>query len=164
MSYKKIIQLSIAIWALISSIILYFNKEVKKYNKLEVEKLEKLTDKHFRLFMLMTTWVNAKNRGKGIADYLKDNNVKTVAVYGLSYVGQSVVDELESSGYMISYGIDQNPEFSCPNLKVFGPQDEIPYVDLIIVTPISAYEEIRSNLGKKVESKIASIEEIVDLI
>lgn len=51
------------------------------------DRLKTLSDKHLAMFLLMNEWMKIKQAGKHIRDYLAKNGYKSVAVYGLSYVG-----------------------------------------------------------------------------
>lgn len=140
-----------------------YKKIFNKYNK-ELLKAKEMSDKHFRLFKLMNNWTNAKIRGTKVVDYLKENNIKSVAIYGLSYVGQTLISELEKEDIDIKYGIDQNPEFFCQDFEVISPNDELPSVDMIIITAVFYFDEIKSKLQKRVNTQIVSLEEIVEYI
>ena len=138
----------------------------KKCNTLteEIKKIQALSDKHFRLFRMMDHWVKAKMKQKSVADYLREKNIKNVAIYGLSYVGQTLTEELENENITVLYGIDQNPEFYCQEFEVYTINDNLPDVDMIIVTPIMSFKQIKEMLTEKVSAEIVSIEDIIDYI
>ena len=66
------------------------------------------SNKHFALFKMMNQWVRIKQEGKNLAEYFKENGYEKIAVYGMSYAGETLVYELNDSGITVEYGIDQN--------------------------------------------------------
>lgn len=44
---------------------------------------------------------------KSIVQYLKNNNIESVAVYGLGMIGMHLVTELQQSDFKMEYGIDE---------------------------------------------------------
>jgi len=143
---------------------LYFTNKIKKAKEIELKRSKDLSDKHLRLFMMMNCWTNAKIRGVGVVDYLKENNAQKVAVYGLSYAGQTLINELEQNNIEIAYGVDQNPDFYCQNFDVLSPDEDLPNVDIMIITAISSFEDIKERLKSKIDCRIVSLEEIVGYI
>ena len=68
-------------------------------NKVEMKQLrniESYSDKHLKLFLLMNQWVKIKQKGKNLESYFKKNGFKRIAVYGMSYVGETLVEELKT--------------------------------------------------------------------
>ncbi len=69
----------------------------------DYDKMKDLADKHRDLFLLMNQWVKIKQEGKSISEYLQQSGYKKVAIYGLSYVGETLLDELKDSSIMLAY-------------------------------------------------------------
>ena len=125
--------------------------------------IEKISEKHAALFRLMNNWViNYQNKSK-LSDGLEEMGIRTVAIYGLSCVGETLYNELVGTGIEVKYGIDQSIEFF-GKLPVYKKEDMLPQVDLIIVTAITSYKDIEAELIKKVNCRIISIEEIILMI
>lgn len=125
-----------------------------------VSSIERTSEKHAALFRLMNNWViNYQNKSK-LSNVLRKMGINTVAIYGLSNVGETLYNELNGSEIEVMYGIDQSVEFF-GKLPVYKKEDLLPQVDLIIVTAITSYKEIEAELIKKVNYKIMSIEEII---
>ena len=57
----------------------------KKYNT-----MKELSDRHLALFTLMNQWGKVKNEGKDLVAYLEENGYKKIAIYGMSYVGETL--------------------------------------------------------------------------
>lgn len=142
----------------------------KKVDKPEIERnkeLKALADKHLALFLMMNQWVNIKQEGKNLSSYFERNGYKRIAIYGMSYAGCTLYDELLNSDIEIAYLIDQNVQKAMSLGKGFGAKfvsmdEPLEEVDAIVVTPITFFEEIYKNLRKKIECPIVSLEDIID--
>lgn len=86
----------------------------------------------------------------------------TIAVYGVHYIGECLIKDLMQSKIKVLYGIDKNIEAKNTGLKIYNPIDELPKVDLIVVTSTIYYYEIRRMLLEKVNCSVVSIEEVVE--
>ena len=94
--------------------------------------------------------------------YFADNNLHTVAVYGLGKFGKILVEELTSDGVEIAFAIDRAvTEYK--DLKIYTPDSEIPPCDIIIVSLVDA-DELLTELKKKWDVRIFSFSELVDEI
>lgn len=126
-----------------------------------IEKWKDMSDKHLSLFLLMNAWMKKKKEGKEIKLYFEKNNYQSIAVYGLSYVGERVLDELEESGVEVKYAIDKNADFVYTDLVVYKPEDKLPDVDVVVVTAVYFFEEINEMLSSKMRCPIVSLEDIL---
>lgn len=120
-----------------------------------------LASKHFWLFMLMSRWVEIKQEGKSIADYLEAKGYYNIAIYGMSYVGERLLAELKDSRVNVKYGIDRKPESVNVDIPMVFPDSDLEIVDAVIVTPVFYFEVIRESLEKKVDCPILSLEDIL---
>ena len=109
---------------------------------------------------MMNRWVQIKQEGKKITDYTKDR-YKTIAIYGLGYAGERLQYEFENDGIKIDYIIDQNANNLASSIEIYSMQDELPEVDLVIVTSIMEFGKIQRMLGCKIDSEVVSLEEIL---
>lgn len=119
------------------------------------------SDKHLRLFFVMCTWMTAVQRGKKIKNYFVENSYKNVAIYGMSYIGQLLQRELEKENINVIYGIDTCAGDIEVDLEMYSPDDVLPQADVIIVTPVFFYNEIKNKLEKRVKCSIISFDEVL---
>ncbi len=126
-----------------------------------VEKWRNMSDKHLELFLLMNEWMKTKQEGRHIKEYFEKNEYKTVAIYGLSYIGERLIDELKESGIEVKYAIDKNANSIYSDLEVYLPEDGFPDVDVIVVTAISFFDEIYDLLVSKIDCAIVSLQDIL---
>lgn len=127
----------------------------------KVRAWKNMSDKHLELFLLMNEWMKTKQEGKHVKGYFEKNSYRSVAVYGLSYVGERLIDELRDSGIEIKYAIDRNADSIYADIDVHSPEDKLPEVDVIVVTAIRFFDEIYNNLAGTVSCPIVSFEDIL---
>ena len=120
-----------------------------------------LSDRHLALFLLMNQWVKVKQEGKNLSLYFENNGYKKIAVYGMSYVGETLVDELSGSNVEIAYAIDKNADSIYADIEVVTPEEELQDVDAIIVTAITFFDEVEEMLSEKVECPVISLDDIL---
>ncbi len=123
-------------------------------------KQKEATYKYLTLFRNMNQYVVTKQRGKSIVDYLNDMGIKTAAIYGMSHMGQRVIDDLKGSDIKVLYGIDQRADRMTYEVPIYHPEDELPEVDAIIVTAFD-FDEIESMLSEKMESQIIDFNDMI---
>ncbi len=119
------------------------------------------SDKHLALFLMMNQWVRIKQEGKHISEYFRKYGYKRIAVYGMSYAGDTFVEELKNSDIEIVYGIDKNVNNLFSVIDIVSPEDDLETVDVIVVTAITFYEEVKEQLSEKLDCPIISLEDIL---
>lgn len=135
---------------------------VASYREKKKTKIQKeYADKHLQLYLMMNQWVQVKQEGKSIADYLDKEGYKNVAIYGMNYVGETLLREFTGTDISVKYGIDRKAETICSDIKVVVPDDDLENVDAVIVTAITVYDEIEEYLSEKIDCPILSLEGIL---
>ena len=132
-----------------------------KVTSAKVSKIQALSDKHLVLFRMMNQWVKVKQEGKHPVDYLEREGYKNIAVYGISYAGETLIEELKDTGVHVAYGIDKKGESIYADVEVFSLEDELEPVDAVVVTAITFFNEIEQKLSKKLDCEIISLEDIL---
>lgn len=124
-------------------------------------KIQKMSDKHLALFLLMNQWVKVKQEGKNLATYFEANGYNKIAVYGMSYAGETFVEELRETDIEVVYGIDKNADGIYADIDVVSMDDELKEVDAVVVTAVTFFDEIEKRLSEKVSCPIISLEDIL---
>lgn len=132
-----------------------------KVKKKECEKYRSFADKHLEMFLLLDRWIQNKQEGKEIGDYLKKNGFENVIIYGMSYIGKLLYKELANEDITIKYLIDQKENIIFNGIEVKNIKDKIDSADVIIVTSIYYFEEIEEKIGVKFDCPIVSFADIV---
>lgn len=134
--------------------------------KRENGKLRKEQDtncKNDKILKVFRQWFDIKRNGNNLSNYFVENNYKTVAVYGLHYLGECLVNELLDNGIDVKYAIDKNAETICAeaDIEIYTPDENLPAVDVIVVTAFYFFDDIEDMLYDKVDCPIISLEDIV---
>jgi len=132
----------------------------KKFNH-RVDEATRLSEKHFGIMLVLDHWIAVKQDGKNLAKFFEKNGYKKIAIYGMSYVGERLVNELKGSDIQVAYGIDKNAANIYSEVEIKVLEDDLEPVDIIVVTAVSFFDEIESELVKKVSCPVISIEDVL---
>jgi hypothetical protein len=114
---------------------------------------------------LFTSWIVYKNKGKTVAEYFKDRNYKSIAIYGLGRLGICLYGELQTCDIDVKYAIDSNAEhFSYLDIPVIPLTGNFEIVDAIVVANIEQFDKISAGLHKKGSFNVISLEDIIGSI
>lgn len=133
---------------------------IKARRQLLLEK--KKNNKYSDLYKLMAQWIEAMQNGQLIADWLKTNKYMSVAIYGMSLIGERLYIELADQGIQVAYGVDRLSRDYLDGIKMYQPCENLPEADAVIVTAVSDYDMIREQLHEKVDCPVISFRDIVD--
>lgn len=136
-------------------------KTVEMRMKQKIAEKKSMSDKHFQLFIMMNQWVRVKQKGKNLSDYLERKGIHRIAIYGMHYAGETLVEELRHSNIEIAYGIDRRTNALFADFPIISVEDPLDDVDAIIVTPITFFDEIEQELSQKIDCRIISLEDIL---
>lgn len=125
------------------------------------KKIQSMSDKHLALFLMMNQWVKVKQEGKNLAGYFEKNGYKKIAIYGMSYAGETLLEELKDSGIKVSYGIDKKADSLYLDIDVVSIDDTLDRVDAVVVTAITFFDEVEEQLSGKMDCPILSLEDIL---
>lgn len=127
----------------------------------EKDKAKAMSDKHLALFLMMNQWVKVKQEGKNLSAYFEKNQYKRIAVYGMSYAGETLIDELKGTGITVAYGIDKKADAIYADVDILSMEDTLENVDAVVVTAITFFDEIEEKLSQKLDCPIISLEDIL---
>lgn len=133
--------------------------EKMKHDKLD--EMQELSGRHLALFLMMNQWVKVKQEGKNLSLYFEKNNYKKIAIYGMSYVGETLLDELKNTGVEVAYGIDRNAESIYADVDIVSMSDDLEQVDAVVVTAITFFDEIEAQLSARLNCPIISLEDML---
>lgn len=110
---------------------------------------------------VMHQWLILKEKNMSLSDILKEYHVNHVAVYGMGILGRHIIRELEGSGIIVDYGIDQKSIDAYQEIIVYTPNNSLQKVDAVINTVVWAQREIEQLLKGKLSCPIFNLEELV---
>lgn len=125
------------------------------------DKNQRMSNKHLALFKMMNEWVKVKQEGKNLSKYFEDNGYQTIAIYGMSFAGETLVSELQDTKTKVLYGIDRNAKSLYMELDIMEPEDDLPEVDAVVVTAITYFNEVKEMLSAKMRCPVISLEDIL---
>ena len=132
----------------------------KQYEK-HCEQTEKNADQFSDYYTLMRQWVQVYQEGHTLADYFKKEGYQKIALYGMNDLCYMMLKELEGSDTEVLYCIDRNADNLFTKVKVLRPDEDLPYVDAVVVAVVQYYGEVKADLGKKMTCPVLSLADIV---
>lgn len=119
--------------------------------------------KNDAILKMFNQWLIIKQQGKSIADYLKENGYQKVAIYGMSYAGERLLDDLVGRGIEVVYVVDQKADrmFADVDLVTKDQIDRQKKIDTVIVTAIYFFDDIEEELSEIIQCPIISLEDII---
>lgn len=123
----------------------------------------KVIKKNEAILKMFNQWLIIKQEGKSIAAYLKENNFKKIAIYGMSYAGERLLDELKGTDIEVLYAVDQNADRMFAEVDMITKEEIVHQqeVDAVIVTAIYFFDDIEEEMSKLVDCPIVSLEDII---
>lgn len=73
-------------------------------------------------------------------------NYKSIAIYGMRELGTILYKELEDSDTTVNYFIDRQYSVCEMGVPVYNPCDELPDVDVVVITAIHYFDDIAYSL------------------
>lgn len=97
-------------------------------------------NKYRKFLALFDQWLTLERKGRfSIKEYLEEQDIHSVAIYGLGLLGKQFYQELKYSGFPVPYAIDRYVGRYRDDLPIIRPEnDHWPAADAVVVT---AYEE-----------------------
>lgn len=124
-------------------------------------KAELASEKFSELFHVMNQWVRVKQDGKNLSSYFAQKGFRRIAVYGMSYVGEALLQELQGTEVEVVYAIDRRACSGKMGIAVVSPEESLDNVDAVVVTAVRFYDEIAEILKDKMNCPILSIEDVL---
>ncbi len=113
---------------------------------------------------IMFLWKKNELKGFYLKDYFMTRNINCVSVYGMGNLGKILVKELVVSEIRVNAIIDRRELLPINDIPLIKPEEDSEFVensDLIIVTVLNDFKEIRSLLEKKYGIEVISLEGIL---
>lgn len=126
-----------------------------------MKRKQQLADKHLSIMKVYDEWLKVRQDGRSLVEYFEKRGYKNIAVYGMSYLGESLVRELNGSDVNVLYGIDKNAENIYSSVEIMNLSDHLPEVDLVVVTAVFFFDEVAEELEDRMDCPIISLETIV---
>ena len=76
-------------------------------------------------------------------------------------MGKALIEELKDTEIEVKYGIDRNVDKMDTQTDVFKPDEDLPEVDVIVVTSVHYYADIEMGLRDKLKYPIVALNDVV---
>lgn len=113
-------------------------------------------------FELLVSWLTLKQKGVNFSAFFDNMGVHDLAIYGMGEIGRFLYTELQGTGVYVKYGLDREEKENYNNLPVIRPDNNLPKVDAIIITPVLISDEIEKYIYQIMgEIMMFTIEEVI---
>lgn len=112
---------------------------------------------------ILNAWLMLRNRGWRLEVYFIERQYRKVAVYGMGYLGDRLLEELADSEVDVMYGIDRK-RVSGKAVPIYSMEDSLPEADAIIVAVPHLFFEIKYDLQRKTDIPVVSLEEVLEAL
>lgn len=127
----------------------------------QIDRWKDASWKYMDLYLMMDQWVKVKQEGKNLSEYFEARGYKKIAIYGMSDVGETLVEELKGTCTEVVYGIDRNADNLAPDIDVVSVDSRLDPVDAVVVTAVTFFDEIERKLSEKMDVPVLSLERIL---
>ena len=123
--------------------------------------MELLDDKYYSYFRFLYWWYVNPDRIDRLRRICSEKKWKKIAIYGMGAIGELVLNDLKKIGADAVYAIDRDPDSVFVDHQVYSLDDELPLMDIIIVTPFLQYNNIGPELEKVAKTKTISVLDLI---
>lgn len=148
--------IAVGILSLISGIAVGYS--IGKTNSSE----EEMKNKMLKYYVTLNNWIGKKQKNINLSSYFEKVGYNSVAIYGMKEVGERLYEELKDTKTEVKYAVDQNAESIYADIDVYSPDDDLPEVDVIVVTATYYYNSILNNIKDKISCPIISLDDVID--
>ena len=127
------------------------------------------TDKYMGFYTATYEMLYAVNHNLSIVNYLKEEGIHTIAVYGMGALGREFIQTLRNDSnygddFEIMFGIDRWVKEVDYGIDVISLGATLEKVDAIVVSLPYAFESIKSDLEAKPELNGTKIFSVIDVV
>lgn len=126
----------------------------------EIIKVSETYEKFYSMYQMLERFIYCKQTGCSIGDYLRQNGITKVAIYGCGDVGRILYNELLCEKIEIGYGIDRNTKLDFP-IEIRSLDENLDKVDAVIVTSIAYFSDIEVELKKILDCRILALDDVI---
>ena len=151
----RVSTIAVGILSLISGIAVGYS--IGKTNSSE----EEMKNKMLKYYVTLNNWIGKKQKNINLSSYFEKMGYNSVAIYGMKEVGERLYEELKDTKTEVKYAVDQNAESIYADIDLYSPDDDLPEVDVIVVTATYYYNSILNNIKDKISCPIISLDDVI---
>lgn len=127
---------------------------------------EKRIDQYGSYWRLMDKWLSLKEENRSLADILEKKHIYKVAIYGVGMLGKHLINDLLDSNIEIVCAMDKkviDKKYDFPVIQIVEKiPDGIPESDVVIITPVYEFSNIKKLFEKKKMENVISLEALFE--
>lgn len=127
----------------------FFKRNINRMHQLNVLK---------RKWSVLEDWKRLSEKQVKLSDYLIQNRIRKVAIYGCGLLGEEVYNSLKNE-LMVTCFIDRNACELKKEIPVYSLQDKLPEVDGVIITLIDEAKKVEREIRKRFSGEILILED-----
>lgn len=112
---------------------------------------------------ILHAWLMLKNKNKNLSSFFLERGHQNIAIYGMGYLGERLLEELDVSDINVVYGVDRGCK-EIEGFPVYTMEEDLPKADVIIVTVVHLFLGIKYELEKWTDIPIVSLEEVLETL
>lgn len=144
----------------------HYSEELYKYISVSEEREVDVRGKQLARYQqevgVLDQWMLLEERGRPLVQWLSENHFHRVGIYGYGVLGRHLVTQLSQGQLEYLCCIDRNADGINLSLPVFSP-DDFPELDLVVVTNVHIFDEIKEVLCHRV-NRIMSLEYLIECV
>lgn len=137
------------------------NSILRKKHLTELLNKEKQIGKFKIYYDLLNKWLYLREKNISVDGYFEERKYNKIAIYGVGEMGKRLYNELKYTNVDVVFFMDSKGE-EYDGVKIYSSTDELPTVDVVIISVAYAVYEIAEELCEKFKCPIVSIEEVVE--
>ncbi len=137
------------------------HKDICNENRVSESYYTEKIGKFKEYFNLMDNWMRLKESHKSVLSYFEKNGYRNISIYGAGKNAAHLLADIKNSDVAVKYIIDRNKTHILDAYPIFDMSDGLPDCDIVVVTVVNEYKEIKEKLIAKGCSRVVSLSEIV---
>lgn len=143
--------------------ILITDREVDKEYIAQAFKWKEMANKNHYIICLLSRMLHLKQQGIKIEKFFIKSGYKKIVIYGMGFLGQRFYDEMKESSVEIVGVVDKNSKVILDQGSIYSSVEDLSEnADVIVITAITYFHEIKKEIRKTSLIPIISLEEVVN--
>ncbi len=132
-----------------------------KEERQQIFQLQNKINKFQSYYNVLIDWMILKQSGKSLGEKILQKGYMTIAIYGMGELGKCLYADINPNSIEIKYAIDSGGSHDYETIPVVGIDGVMDNVDVIIVTAIYDFDDIKEKLENIVSCPIVSLAELI---
>lgn len=137
-------------------------KKIENLIASEQQRYIGILEKYRKMFFLYDRWMELEWRLGSISEYLYDQKIRKVAIYGMGYIGMQLANRLKGTNISLIGAIDRNAGFINADVLVVRPEEFEQEADLVIITVLDNAEKILQDVKRQIDAPAVIIHQLME--